>query len=85
MIGNFLSQLIEVIKWVILIRLFANLFLRNEKPNWLLMLESLTEPLLEPFRRLLKPISLGSGNIDFSPVVLFFALSLLQSLVIRLF
>lgn len=81
MIGSLLSKLIEIVKWIILIRLFANLFLRNEKPGWLLTLERLTDPILEPFRRILKPIEFGSGYIDISPVILFFVLSLLQSAV----
>ncbi|MCE5196877.1 MAG: YggT family protein [Negativicutes bacterium] len=85
MIGRLLSTLIEVVKWVILVRLFADLFVRPPKKDWLLTLERWTEPLLAPFRRFLKPIEFGSGYIDLSPVILFFVLSLLQSLVSWLF
>jgi len=37
-------------------------------------LNALTEPLMAPFRRLIPPI----GGMDLSPIILFFALSLLQ-------
>lgn len=39
------------------------------------LLNALTEPVLAPFRKLIPPL----GGIDFSPIVLFFALNLLQS------
>lgn len=39
------------------------------------LLNVLTEPILAPFRRLIPPL----GGIDFSPMVLFFALNLLQN------
>ncbi len=85
MIGSVLSTLIEVTKWCILVRLFASLFWHAQKPDWLLTLERWTEPLLEPFRRILKPIEFGNGYIDISPVILFFVLSLLQGAVSWLF
>lgn len=37
-------------------------------------LSAITDPVMEPFRRLIPPI----GGIDFSPMLLFFALELLQ-------
>lgn len=38
-----------------------------------------TEPVMAPFRELLRPLTGGMG-IDFSPIVLFFLLGLLQKL-----
>lgn len=45
-------------------------------PPWR-YLDAVTEPLLAPFRKLIPPL----GGIDFSPIVLFFVLSLLIRLV----
>jgi YggT family protein len=49
--------------------------------NWhqqpFLFLKSVTDPVLEPFRRLIPPL----GGIDFSPMVLFFVLGLLQQFI----
>lgn len=39
-------------------------------------LRSVTDPVLEPFRRLIPPV----GGIDFSPMLLFFIIMILQSL-----
>ncbi|HEY9746337.1 MAG TPA: YggT family protein [Oculatellaceae cyanobacterium] len=43
-------------------------------------LAAVTDPVMEPFRRLIPPI----GGIDFSPILLFFALELLQKALINL-
>jgi YggT family protein len=39
-----------------------------------------TDPLLVPLRGILPPIRIGMGALDLSPLVLFFAVILLQSL-----
>lgn len=41
-------------------------------------LAAVTDPVMAPFRRLIPPI----GGIDFSPILLFFALELLQKALI---
>jgi YggT family protein len=41
---------------------------------------ALTDPLLLPLRQVIPPIRLGMGALDLSPLVLFFGISLLQSL-----
>ena len=45
------------------------------------IIRSITDPILEPARRLIPPI----GGLDFSPIVVLLLLSVLQSLVTRLF
>lgn len=40
---------------------------------------AVTDPVMEPFRRLIPPL----GGIDFSPIILFFLLSLLQDLLFK--
>lgn len=81
MLGNILSSFIEVFKYIVLIRLFAALFIQGPKPRWLEILEDYTEPILAPFRALIPPIMIGGGYIDFSPVLLFIGLGFLQSFV----
>ena len=44
----------------------------------------LTEPILEPFRRLLYRFGIG-GTIDFSPLVAIIALQMLNTFILRLF
>jgi YggT family protein len=41
---------------------------------------ALTDPLLVPLRGILPPLQIGAGALDLSPLVLFFAIVLLQRL-----
>ncbi|CAN5481968.1 hypothetical protein BH23ACT7_BH23ACT7_28030 [soil metagenome] len=41
---------------------------------------ALTDPLLLPLRGLLPPVRVGMGALDLSPLVLFFAISILRGL-----
>ncbi|MGH9119012.1 MAG: YggT family protein [Acidimicrobiales bacterium] len=40
-------------------------------------LRKLTDPILEPLRRLIPPIRLGGAAIDLSPILVFFAIQLI--------
>ena len=44
---------------------------------------ALTDPILAPLRRLVPPLRLGGAAIDLSPLILFFAISVVRSLLLR--
>lgn len=44
-------------------------------------LRAATDPILEPLRRVIPPVQIGAGAIDFSPIVAFIGLRLLQGVV----
>ena len=44
------------------------------------IVRALTDPLLIPLRRMIPPVRVGPGALDLSPLVLFFGISILQSL-----
>lgn len=44
------------------------------------LVRALTDPLLLPLRRMIPPVRIGMGALDLSPLVLFFGISILQSL-----
>lgn len=44
------------------------------------IVRGLTDPLLIPLRRMIPPVRVGPGALDLSPLVLFFGISILQSL-----
>lgn len=81
MIGDFgymLIKAIEVYKWILLARILLTWL---PSINWynqpFRFLADVTDPALEPFRRIIPPI----GMIDISPMVLFLALGLVQYLI----
>lgn len=74
-ISNFfqLLQLILIVR--ILLTWFPNINWWNQPFKFL---REVTDPLLEPFRRMIPPI----GGIDLSPMVLFFVIGLLERVVL---
>lgn len=76
-----LYQAIDVYKWILIARILLtwlpNINWYNQPFKFLL---DVTDPVMEPFRRLIPPI----GMIDISPMALFLALSLLQMLLVSL-
>ena len=76
-----LIQAVEVYKWILLARILLTWL---PSINWynqpFRFLSDVTDPALEPFRRLIPPL----GMIDISPMVLFLALGLLQSILVSL-
>lgn len=46
-------------------------------------LYSLTEPVLGPIRRVIPPLGMGGMGLDLSPLVVFFGISILRSVVCR--
>lgn len=85
-------QTISLILTILYILLLARVLMSWFRPryktssnSWFFSLENLTwratEPMLAPIRRILPQ----SGMIDFAPLVLFFILRALQSLVLSIF
>ncbi|MEB3288178.1 MAG: YggT family protein [Vampirovibrionales bacterium] len=80
-IFTLLILVIEVFKWILLGRILLS-WLPNidwYKQPWK-TIDAITEPVLEPFRRLIPPF----GGIDFSPMVLFLVLNLVQGALAKL-
>ena len=44
-------------------------------------LYSITEPVLGPIRRVLPPVGMGGMGLDLSPIVVFFGITILQSII----
>jgi len=76
-----LIQTIQVYRWILVIRILLTWL---PTINWykqpFRFLADVTDPLLEPFRRIIPPI----GMLDISAMALFFAFMLLQNALILL-
>ena len=70
-----------IIIWIMIVRILLSWF---PNINWynqpFKAMKEITDPILEPFRRIIPPIS----GIDFSPIIAFLALAILREVVIRL-
>ena len=76
--------LFKALTWLIFARIiisFLHVVVRLDPYNPVIrFIYEITEPLMAPFRRLIPPI----GGMDFSPIVLFLVLQVVESIVYRL-
>jgi len=74
-----IANLFQLLELIIIVRILLTWF---PNINWwnqpFKFLKDVTDPMLEPFRRLIPPM----GGIDFSPIVLFFVLNILEKVVL---
>jgi YggT family protein len=72
-------QLLELYKWILIIRIILSWF---PAINWydppFNILSQLTDPVMKPFRSLLPTF----GGIDFSPILLFVLLDIIQKVLV---
>ncbi len=70
----FVGQIIGLYKIILLVRIILTWIPHNPQNPAATFLYKITEPILEPVRRLIPSI----GGMDISPIIVFFALSLIQ-------
>ncbi len=81
MIFLLLARVLQIYTFVLLIRILIT-WIPNLDPYHPIvqMLFQVTDPVLEPARKLIPPI----GMIDISPIVVFIVLGILQDLLVRM-
>ena len=75
-----LNDLLGLYSLVLLARIILTWFPNVDRSNQIVnFLYQITEPVLEPVRRTIPPL----GNMDISPIVVFFGIRILQSLLLQ--
>ena len=64
-----LSYFFDFLNFMILIRVLLSWFNINPDNKFVILLYQLTDPILEPFRKLTAKLGLNTGMIDFSPII----------------
>lgn len=81
MIFLLLARVLQIYTFVLLVRILITWIPNLDPYNPIVqMLFQVTEPVLEPARKLIPPI----GMIDISPIVVFIVLGILQDLLMQL-
>ena len=74
-----IANLFQLLQLILIVRILLTWF---PNINWwnqpFKLLRDITDPLLEPFRKIIPPI----GGLDLSPMVLFFVLNMLEKVVL---
>lgn len=63
------SYFFDFLNYMILIRVFLSWFNINPNNKIIMLIYQLTDPVLEPFRKLAGRLGLNMGMIDFSPII----------------
>ncbi|MDD3363850.1 MAG: YggT family protein [Syntrophomonas sp.] len=77
---QFVNIVFEVLNWLVIARCILSFVRHNPNQPLIRFVYEVTEPIMGPFRRLMP----STGGIDFSPIILILAISLVQRLVISL-
>ena len=75
---HFINILFEVLSLAVLIRILLSWIRIDPYNRFVQMLYQITDPILEPFRRIIPPI----GMIDISPIVALLVLQVLQRIIV---
>lgn len=73
------GKLINIYSFLLLVRIILSWVRVDYRNAWVRLLVKLTDPFLDPFRRLIPPI----GGIDFSPILAFMVLNMLGNVLVR--
>lgn len=76
-----LSLLLRIIDSLILVRVLLSFFPTLQSSKISYFIYQMTEPVLAPCRAILDKLGLGMGMIDFSPILAFILLGLMQNLI----
>lgn len=74
---------VRVVNFLILIRVLMSWFIRDPRNQFAIFIYTLTEPILSPFRQLLKKLGVG-GMLDFSPIVALLCIQLIANVIYSL-
>lgn len=77
---NFVNLLFQILQLAILVRIILSWFRVDPYNPFMQILYQITEPVLEPFRRVIPPI----GMIDITPIVALLVLRLVQRIVVTM-
>lgn len=82
------NSLFKIVNLMIIVRVFASwipgLYNNSFFSGILNVIHTLTDPILEPIRRLLSKSSFGNMPIDFSPVIAILALDVIQRVILTI-
>ncbi len=77
---NFVNLFFQILQLAILVRIILSWFRVDPYNPFMQILYQITEPLLEPFRRVIPPI----GMIDITPIVALLVLRLVQRIIVTM-
>lgn len=74
------NVIFDILYWILIARILISWIPHDPYNSFIKVIYQVSDPILEPFKRLIPPI----GMVDISPIVAFLALSFLKNVVLNL-
>ena len=74
------NVIFDILYWILIARILISWFPHDPYNSFIKVIYQVSDPILEPFKRLIPPI----GMVDISPIVAFLALSFLKNVILDL-
>lgn len=74
----------ELLNILIIVRVFLSWVQYDPYNKYIMLIFQLTDPVIEPFKKLMKKLNLRMGMIDISPLVALLAMQFLERILIML-
>jgi YggT family protein len=85
LIGLIIDIALQVLGWVIIIDVILSYFPSVSPRNpFVMLIRRISQTLTDPFKKIVPPQRMGSGYIDFSPILALLAIFVLRQLVVLL-
>ena len=78
---NIINIAFQIYTYLIIARVFLSWVQHNPHNQYIQLLYKVTEPVLEPFRKLFSSFNIG---VDFSPILAIFALNFVKNMIFRM-
>ena len=78
---NLIGNIFQILNFLIIIRVILSWFKYNSYNQYIRLLNTVTEPILIPFRSLFSSFNMG---IDISPIIAIITLNFIRNLLIQL-
>lgn len=79
-----IDMFIDLLRILIIARIFLSLIIRDPRNPLLNLVYQITEPILAPFRKLINSLGINTGMIDFSPLLAFLVLDILNNIILNI-
>jgi len=86
LLSNGINIFFDILYALVFVRILLSWFPINQRSSLVVLLKTLTDPILEPIRKMVAKSPLGGGGaiLDFSPVIALFLLSLVKSILLSI-
>ena len=78
LVFQILYTFVAVLKWIMLARAISSWFVKDQSNPIIRFLYEVTEPMVAPIRELMKKLNIGGGTFDFSFIVVYLILIMLE-------